>query len=359
MGISKETILVTGGCGFIGSNYVRHLLKTSPSANIVVLDKLTYAGHRPNLEQEEKGGRCEVVVGDIADGKKVDEIFEKYRPQSVVNFAAESHVDRSIDEPAPFLHTNVAGTFTLLEMTRKYLSGTKGKESEEFRFIHLSTDEVHGSLEPKDPPFCETSTFAPNSPYAASKAAADHLCRAYYRTYGVPTIVLRPSNNFGPYQFPEKLIPLAILRAIAGEKIPIYGDGKQVRDWLYVEDTARAVEAARNKGCVGEAYQIGADAEKDNRTVLTAICDLLDQLRPRSNQKPYRDLIETVMDRPGHDRRYATNATKFKKQTHWSAEVSFEVGMEKTVRWYLDNPKWCDSVRAKGYEGQRLGLVSK
>ena len=226
-------------------------------------------------------------------------------------------------------------------------------------FIHLSTDEVHGSLEPEDPPFSETSTFAPNSPYAASKAAADHLCRAYYRTYRVPTIVLRPSNNFGPYQFPEKLIPLAILRAIAGKKIPIYGDGKQVRDWLYVEDTARAVEAARNKGCVGEAYQIGADAEKDNRTVLTAICDLLDQLRPRSNQKSYRDLIETVMDRPGHDRRYATNATKFKKQTHWSAEVSFDIGMEKTVRWYLDNPKWCDSVRAKGYEGQRLGLVSK
>ena len=359
MGISKETILVTGGCGFIGSNYVRHLLKTSPSAHIVVLDKLTYAGHRSNLEQEEKGGRCEVVVADIADGKKVDEVFEKYRPQSVVNFAAESHVDRSIDEPAPFLHTNVAGTFTLLEMTRKYLSGTKGKECEGFRFIHLSTDEVHGSLEPKDPPFSETSTFAPNSPYAASKAAADHLCRAYYRTYGVPTIVLRPSNNFGPYQFPEKLIPLAILRAIAGEKIPIYGDGKQVRDWLYVEDTARAVEAARNKGCVGEAYQIGADAEKDNRTVLTAICDLLDQLRPRSNQKPYRDLIETVMDRPGHDRRYATTAAKFKKQTHWSAEVSFDVGMEKTVRWYLDNPKWCDSVQAKGYEGQRLGLASK
>ncbi len=350
---------MTGGCGFIGSNYVRHLLQSSPKAQVVVLDKLTYAGHRPNLMQEEKEGRCEVVVGDIADSKKVDEIFEKYAPSSVVNFAAESHVDRSIDEPAPFLQTNVAGTFTLLEATRKYLNGAKGKKAKEFRFIHLSTDEVHGSLEPKDPPFCETSTFAPNSPYAASKAAADHLCRAYYQTYRVPTIVLRPSNNFGPYQFPEKLIPLAILRAIAGEKIPIYGDGKQVRDWLYVEDTARAVEAARSLGEVGEAYQVGADDEKDNRTVLEAICDLLDRLRPREEQRPYRDLIETVVDRPGHDRRYATNAAKFKKETDWSAKISFDDGLEKTVRWYLDNPTWCESVRAKGYEGQRLGLVSQ
>ncbi|NBU69693.1 MAG: NAD-dependent epimerase/dehydratase family protein, partial [Verrucomicrobia bacterium] len=223
----SETILVTGGCGFIGSNYVRHLLGVQPQAKAVVLDKLTYAGHRPNLEREEKAGGCEVVVGDIADAGLVEKLLEKHRPVSIVNFAAESHVDRSIDEPAPFLHTNVTGTFVMLEATRKYLTGRGAPEKGLFRFVHLSTDEVHGSLELSDPPFRETSTFAPNSPYAASKAAADHLCRAYFRTFGVPTVVLRPSNNYGPNQFPEKLIPLAILRAVAGEKIPVYGDGRQ------------------------------------------------------------------------------------------------------------------------------------
>ncbi len=357
MGNEKETILVTGGCGFIGSNYVRHLLASSPDVKVVVLDKLTYAGHRPNLEKEEKGGRCDVVVGDIADAKLVESLLSKYRPESMINFAAESHVDRSIDEPAPFLHTNVTGTFILLEAAKKFLSQKKGKDRESFRFIHLSTDEVHGSLEPTDPPFRETSTFAPNSPYAASKAAADHLCRAYFRTYGVPTVVLRPSNNFGPYQFPEKLIPLAILRALAGEKIPVYGDGKQVRDWLYVEDTARAVEAARHRGGLGEPYQVGADAEKDNHTVLLGICALLDRLKPRSDGSPYRNLMESVTDRPGHDRRYATDAAKFKNQTHWKPQVSFEVGLEKTVRWYLENPAWCQDVQGKGYAGQRLGLA--
>ena len=357
MGNEKVTILVTGGCGFIGSNYVRHLLASSPDVKVVVLDKLTYAGHRPNLEKEEKGGRCDVVVGDIADAKLVESLLSKYRPESMINFAAESHVDRSIDEPAPFLHTNVTGTFILLEAAKKFLSQKKGKDKESFRFIHLSTDEVHGSLEPSDPPFRETSTFAPNSPYAASKAAADHLCRAYFRTYGVPTVVLRPSNNFGPYQFPEKLIPLAILRALAGEKIPVYGDGKQVRDWLYVEDTARAVEAARHRGGLGEPYQVGADAEKDNHTVLLAICALLDRLKPRSDGSPYRNLMESVTDRPGHDRRYATDAAKFKNQTQWKPQVSFEVGLEKTVRWYLENPAWCQDVQGKGYAGQRLGLA--
>ena len=277
----------------------------------------------------------------------------------MVNFAAESHVDRSIDEPAPFLHTNVSGTFTLLEASRKYLAETKAKGVKAFRFIHLSTDEVHGSLEPSDPPFRESSTFAPNSPYAASKAAADHLCRAYFRTYGLPTIVLRPSNNFGPYQFPEKLIPLAILRALAQEKIPVYGDGMQVRDWLYVEDTARAVEAARQRGKVGEPYQVGADMEKDNRTVLEEICGLLDQLRPRAGKRPYRDLMEAVADRPGHDRRYATDASKFRKHTGWSAATSFSAGLEKCVRWYLENSKWCAAVQAKGYLGERLGLSAK
>ena len=357
MGNEKETILVTGGCGFIGSNYVRHLLASSPDVKVVVLDKLTYAGHRPNLEKEEKGGRCDVVVGDIADAKLVESLLSKYRPKSMINFSAESHVDRSIDEPAPFLHTNITGTFILLEAAKKFLSQKKGKDKESFRFIHLSTDEVHGSLEPSDPPFRETSTFAPNSPYAASKAAADHLCRAYFRTYGVPTVVLRPSNNFGPYQFPEKLIPLAILRALAGEKIPVYGDGKQVRDWLYVEDTARAVEAARHRGGLGEPYQVGADAEKDNHTVLLGICALLDRLKPRSDGSPYRNLMESVTDRPGHDRRYATDAAKFKNQTQWKPQVSFEVGLEKTVRWYLENPAWCQDVQGKGYAGQRLGLA--
>ena len=353
---SSETVLVTGACGFIGSNYVRHLLAGRPSTKVVVVDKLTYAGHRPNLEKEEKGGRCEVVVGDIADAPLVTELLERHRPISVVNFAAESHVDRSIDEPSPFLHTNVTGTFTLLEATRNYLQAGKVPEKGLFRFVHLSTDEVHGSLEPSDPPFRETSTFAPNSPYAASKAAADHLCRAYFRTYGVPTVVLRPSNNYGPYQFPEKLIPLAILRALGGEKIPVYGDGKQVRDWLHVEDTARAVEAARRAGGVGEAYQVGADEEKDNLAVLGAICDLLDRLRPRSGGKSHRELMETVTDRPGHDRRYATDAAKFKKHLSWAPQISFADGIERTVRWYLENQAWCETVRAKGYSGQRLGL---
>lgn len=356
---ANRVILVTGGCGFIGSNYVRHLLAASPDTRVVVLDKLTYAGHRPNLDKEEKGGRCEVVVGDIADAKLVESLLEKHQPGSIINFAAESHVDRSIDEPAPFLHTNVTGTFTLLEAARKHMAATKEKASETFRFIHLSTDEVHGSLEPSDPPFSERSTFAPNSPYAASKAAADHLCRAYFRTYGLPTVVLRPSNNFGPYQFPEKLIPLAILRALAGERIPVYGDGKQVRDWLYVEDTALAVEAARLKGGLGEPYQVGADAEKDNRTVLLAICQILDRMRPRPNGKPHADLMETVTDRPGHDRRYATDASKFRKHTGWAAKTSFEAGLEKTVRWYLENPGWCEAVRAKGYTGERLGLTRR
>jgi len=352
----SETVLVTGGCGFIGSNYVRHLLGVRPQAKAVVLDKLTYAGHRPNLGKEEKSGRCEVVVGDIADAGLVKRLLEQHRPASIVNFAAESHVDRSIDEPAPFLHTNVTGTFVLLEATRNYLQGGSAPEKGLFRFVHLSTDEVHGSLEPSDPPFRETSTFAPNSPYAASKAAADHLCRAYFRTFGVPTVVLRPSNNYGPNQFPEKLIPLAILRAVAGEKIPVYGDGRQVRDWLYVEDTARAVEAARRAGGVGEAYQVGADEEKENVAVLGALCDLLDRLKPRARGKAYRELMETVTDRPGHDRRYATDASKFRKALSWEPKTSFLEGLEKTVRWYLENPAWCESVQAKGYAGQRLGL---
>ena len=352
----QETVLVTGGCGFIGSNYIRHLLRFRPNAKAIVLDKLTYAGHRPNLQSEEKSGRCEMVVGDIADTRQVAELLERHKPMSIVNFAAESHVDRSIDEPAPFLHTNVVGTFTLLEATRHYLASGINPKSWPFRFVHLSTDEVHGSLEPSDLPFRETSTFAPNSPYAASKAAADHLCRAYFQTYGVPTVVLRPSNNYGPNQFPEKLIPLAILRALAGKKIPVYGDGKQVRDWVYVEDTAAAVELARSKGPPGEAFQVGADAEKDNRSVLASICGFLDELSPRPDAKPHAELMESVADRPGHDRRYATDASKFKKTFSWGPRVSFEEGLEKTIRWYLENPAWCEAVQRKGYVGQRLGL---
>jgi len=352
----QETVLVTGGCGFIGSNYVRHYLHSRPSVKVLVLDKLTYAGHRPNLQSEEKSGRCEVVVGDIADARKVSELLEKHKPISIVNFAAESHVDRSIDEPTPFLHTNVSGTFTLLEATRHYLASGKAPKREAFRFVHISTDEVHGSLEPSDPPFREASTFAPNSPYAASKAAADHLCRSYFRTYGVPTVVLRPSNNYGPYQFPEKLIPLSILRALAGKGIPVYGDGKQVRDWIYVEDTANAVELARLNGPPGEAFQVGADAEKDNRNVLEAICRSLDKLRPRADRKPHAELMEAVADRPGHDRRYATDASKFKATFSWRPTVSFEQGIERTVRWYLENPDWFQAIQRKGCAGQRLGL---
>jgi dTDP-glucose 4,6-dehydratase len=297
------------------------------------------------------------VVGDIADARQVADLLQSQKPISIVNFAAESHVDRSIDEPAPFLHTNVVGTFTLLEGTRHYLASGKAPERESFRFVHLSTDEVHGSLEPSDPPFQESSSFAPNSPYAASKAAADHLARAYFRTYGVPTVVLRPSNNYGPYQFPEKLIPLAILRALAGKKIPVYGDGKQVRDWIYVEDTANAVELARLNGPPGEAFQVGADEEKDNRNVLEAICRSLDKLRPRADRKPPAELMEAVADRPGHDRRYATDASKFKATFSWRPTVSFEPGIERTVRWYLENPDWCQAIHRKGYEGERLGLA--
>jgi dTDP-glucose 4,6-dehydratase len=354
---TQETVMVTGGCGFIGSTYVRHLLQSRPSAKVIVLDKLTYAGHRPNLQTEEKSGRCEVVVGDIAEARQVAELLERHRPVSIVNFAAESHVDRSIDEPAPFLHTNVAGTFTLLEATRHYLASGKSLGNKVFRFVHLSTDEIHGSLEPSDEPFRETSTFAPNSPYAASKAAADHLCRAYFRTYGVPTVVLRPSNNYGPYQFPEKLIPLAILRALSGKSIPVYGDGKQVRDWIYVEDTAKAVELARLKGPAGEAFQVGADVDKDNRSVLAYICRSLDELRPRADGIPHAELMESVADRPGHDRRYATDASKFKTTFSWRPAFSFEEGIERTVRWYLENPNWWEAVQRKGCTGERLGLA--
>jgi dTDP-glucose 4,6-dehydratase len=243
-----------------------------------------------------------------------------------------------------------------LEVTRHYLASGKAPKREAFRFVHISTDEVHGSLEPSDPPFREASTFAPNSPYAASKAAADHLCRSYFRTYGVPTVVLRPSNNYGPYQFPEKLIPLSILRALAGKGIPVYGDGKQVRDWIYVEDTANAVELARLNGPPGEAFQVGADAEKDNRNVLEAICRSLDKLRTRADGKPHAELMEAVADRPGHDRRYATDASKFKATFSWRPTVSFEQGIERTVRWYLDNPNWCKEVQRKGYTCERLGL---
>jgi dTDP-glucose 4,6-dehydratase len=323
-------LLVTGGAGFIGSNFVQSTIAANGEP-VVNLDKLTYAGSLRNLEPLRDDKRHVFVKGDICDRELVRELLKKHKPRAIVHFAAESHVDRSIAGPAPFIDTNVVGTFTLLEEVRN--------SEREIRFLHVSTDEVYGSLGPGDPAFTESTPYAPNSPYAASKAAADHLVRAYHHTYGLPTLTTNCSNNYGPYQFPEKLIPLMIANALAGKPLPVYGDGKNVRDWLYVLDHCEAVRLVLERGRVGEAYNIGGGAERANIDVVQTICALLDEAQPRKSGK-YAELISYVKDRLGHDRRYAMDATKIGRELGWRARESFESGLAKTVRWYVENRAW-------------------
>lgn len=343
----RNTILVTGGAGFIGSNFVLQQMQDE-SASIVNLDKLTYAGNLHNLESIAPDRKHEFVHGDIADRPMVRQLLEKHRPGAIVHFAAESHVDRSIRGPEDFIRTNVDGTFALLEETRAYWNGLPDKEQERFRFLHVSTDEVYGSLGPHDPPFSETTPYAPNSPYAASKAASDHLVRAYHHTFGLPTLTTNCSNNYGRFQFPEKLIPLMILNARDGKPLPVYGDGKNVRDWLYVEDHCEAIATVLQRGQPGATYNIGGWNEKPNIEIVQTICDLVDEIAPREAGSR-RDLITFVKDRPGHDRRYAIDARKIDRDLGWKPKATFESGISKTVRWYLENEDWVRNVTSGSY----------
>jgi dTDP-glucose 4,6-dehydratase len=343
----RNTILVTGGAGFIGSNFILHEMREERDA-IVNLDKLTYAGNLRNLESVANDSRYEFVHGDICDRSLVRHLLEKHRPSAIVHLAAESHVDRSIRGPDDFIRTNVDGTFALLEETRSYWTALSDEERKRFRFLHVSTDEVYGSLGPDDPPFCETTPYAPNSPYAASKAGSDHLVRAYHHTYGLPTLTTNCTNNYGPFQFPEKLIPLMILNARDGKPLPVYGDGKNVRDWLYVEDHCAAIATVLRGGRVGETYNIGGWNEKPNIEIVETICDLVDEMAPRVGASG-RELITFVKDRPGHDRRYAMNARKIERELGWKPRETFETGIRKTVRWYLENDEWVRDVTSGSY----------
>src|SRR5688572_10265169 len=329
-------ILVTGGAGFIGANFIHHWIATE-RAPAVNLDKLTYAGNPENLAGLRGNPRHLFVKGDINDRGLVARLLREHRPQAIVHFAAESHVDRSIHGPADFVDTNVNGTFALLEETRAWWTGLPRPEQERFRFLHVSTDEVYGSLGSRDPAFTEATPYAPNSPYAASKAAADHLVRAYYHTYGLPTLTTNCSNNYGPYQFPEKLIPLMISNALAGKPLPVYGDGKNVRDWLYVLDHCEAVRLVLERGRTGETYNIGGGAERANIDLVNTICGLLDKAAPRKGGAKYAELISFVKDRPGHDRRYAIDSTKLARELGWTPRENFESGLKKTVDWYIEN----------------------
>jgi len=343
-----ETWLVTGGAGFIGANFVL-AARAQNAARIVNLDRLTYAGNLKNLLAVADDPQHLFVRGDIADGQLVGRVLMEQQPRAVVHFAAETHVDRSIYGPQAFMETNVMGTFQLLEAVRHYWEGLAGQDREEFRFLHVSTDEVYGSLGPADPPFTETTPYAPNSPYAASKAASDHLVRAYHHTYGLPTLITNCSNNYGPFQFPEKLIPLMILNARQGKSLPIYGDGLNVRDWLYVADHCDAVRRVLAQGKVGETYNIGGNCEKTNIAVVKTLCALLDELFPDSPHGSHEGLITFIKDRPGHDRRYAMDITKISRELGWQPRESFESGLAKTVRWYMDNSEWVAQVQSGAY----------
>ncbi len=340
-------ILVTGGAGFIGSNFVLDWLKTSDEP-VVNLDKLTYAGNPDNLSALAGDARHVFVQGDICDRPLLASLLAQHQPRAIVHFAAESHVDRSIHGPGDFIRTNVDGTFNLLEATRAYLSGLSDERRQAFRFLHVSTDEVFGTLSPTDPPFCETTPFAPNSPYAASKAASDHLVRAWHHTYGLPVVTGNCSNNYGPLQFPEKLIPLMIANALAGKPLPVYGDGQQVRDWLYVGDHCSALRRVLDAGRVGETYNIGGWNEKANLDVVHTLCALLDELVPKAGS--YKEQIAFVTDRPGHDRRYAIDARKIERELGWRPAETFETGLKKTVQWYLANQDWVRKVQSGEYQ---------
>lgn len=343
-----ECILVTGGAGFIGSNFVLDWM-ASEAAAIINLDKLTYAGNAQNLAELEGNPQHVFVRGDIGDRKLIDRLLEEHAPRAVVNFAAESHVDRSIHGPGEFIQTNIVGTFNLLESVRSYYGGLDPADQSRFRFLHVSTDEVYGTLTPDAPAFNEVNRYEPNSPYSASKAASDHLVRAYHHTYGLPVLTTNCSNNYGPYHFPEKLIPLVIHNALAGKPLPIYGDGQQVRDWLYVKDHCTAIGHVLAAGRVGETYNIGGWNEKPNLEVVHAICDLLDELSPRGDGQSYRSQITFVKDRPGHDRRYAIDASKIERELGWRPAETCETGLRKTVAWYLANQEWVRNVTSGAY----------
>ncbi|MEO5566192.1 MAG: dTDP-glucose 4,6-dehydratase [Luteimonas sp.] len=349
------TWLVTGGAGFIGANFV--LEAVASGIRIVNLDALTYAGNLETLASLDSDPRHVFVHGDIGDGALVSRLLAEHRPAAIVNFAAESHVDRSIDGPAAFVHTNVVGTLALLEATRDYWKALEGSERTDFRFLHVSTDEVYGSLG-ETGKFTEETAYAPNSPYSASKAASDHLVRAFHHTYGLPVVTTNCSNNYGPYQFPEKLIPLIIARALAGEPLPVYGDGCNVRDWLYVGDHCAAIRAVLERGRVGETYNVGGDAEMQNIEVVRSICALLDARRPRVDGQPRESQITFVADRPGHDRRYAIDASKLKSELGWAPAHSFERGIAGTVDWYLDHQGWVQRVLDGSYRLERIGGVA-
>ncbi|WP_241640472.1 dTDP-glucose 4,6-dehydratase [Rosenbergiella epipactidis] len=351
-------ILVTGGAGFIGSAVVRNIIENTQDEAIVI-DSLTYAGNLESLTAVNKDNRYHFENVDICDRAGLDRVFTQYQPDAVMHLAAESHVDRSIDGPAAFIETNIVGTYTLLEAARNYWNGLEADKKQAFRFHHISTDEVYGDLHGTDDLFTETTPYAPSSPYSASKASSDHLVRAWQRTYGLPTIVTNCSNNYGPYHFPEKLIPLIILNALSGKSLPVYGDGSQIRDWLYVEDHARALYKVVTEGVVGETYNIGGHNERKNIDVVKAICQLLEELVPNkpNGLNNYVDLISYVKDRPGHDVRYAIDASKIAKELDWTPAETFETGIRKTVEWYLNNETWWQRVLDGSYAGERLGSI--
>jgi dTDP-glucose 4,6-dehydratase len=342
------TIFVTGSAGFIGANFVLDWLAAHDEA-VVSLDKLTYAGNLQNLVSLEGDARNTFVQGDIGDRELVERLLAEHKPRAILNFAAESHVDRSIHGPGDFIKTNIVGTFQLLESVRAYWSSLTDDKKSAFRFLHVSTDEVYGSLDANDPAFKESNKYEPNSPYSASKAASDHLVRAYHHTYGLPVLTTNCSNNYGPYHFPEKLIPLVIHNALAGKSLPIYGDGQQIRDWLYVKDHCAAIRRVLESGQLGETYNVGGWNEKANIDVVHILCDILDQEQPRADGKSYREQITFVKDRPGHDRRYAIDATRMERELGWKPAETFETGIRKTVRWYLNNQEWVANITSGAY----------
>ena len=349
-----KKMVVTGGCGFIGSNFIRYILNVDSSIKIINLDKLTYAGNEFNLSGLSKN-RHKLIIGDVCDSNLIDKLFLKYKFDVVVHFAAESHVDRSIDGPMDFIQTNIIGTLVMLESARKFIQDFKSKN---FRFIHISTDEVYGSLN-ETGKFTEDTSYDPSSPYSASKAGSDHIVRAWNRTYGLPILITNCSNNYGPYQFPEKLIPLTIINCLKNKALPIYGKGENVRDWLFVEDHCNAIYNVLQHGEVGQTYNIGGNNEIKNIDIVLIICKLMDEIKPREDKKPFSDLIQYVEDRPGHDFRYAIDANKIKSKLGWTPSESFQSGIKKTIEWYLNNQEWLESIYDNTYRQSRLGILRK